>query len=294
VAGSQLAARRPPRRRAWTARAGAGTGAAWLLALPGAFLAVCLIAPLASVATTAVADKGWGVFGHVLTSDLFVHAALRTLLLATVVTACCWLLGLAYALGIAVTQGALRAVLLGALLGVFWTSLVVRSYGWILIYQPSGPLSRLLIGLGLRDSPLSLLQTATAMYPAMVQVMLPLMVLPLYGAVRNLDPARVRAARSLGGSSTLLLRAVVVPELRAASAAGATLVFISSLGFYVTPALLGGPSNLTTGTLIAQEFSELLDYGSASAMGVLLLGAVAALYVAGDRLAGVSGRWGRA
>jgi ABC-type spermidine/putrescine transport system permease subunit I len=264
------------------------------LALPVAFLGVCLLAPLASVATTAVADAGWGVFGHVLAGDLFVHAALRTLLLATVVTACCWVLGLAYALGLAVTRGAVRALLLGALLAVFWTSLVVRSYGWILIYQPSGPLSRLLTGLGLRDSPLDLLQTATAMYPAMVHVMLPLMVLPLYGAVRNLDPARVRAARSLGAGPALLLRAVVIPELRPAAAAGATLVFISSLGFYVTPALLGGPSNLTTGTLIAQEFSELLDYGTASAMGVLLLAAVVALYVAGDRLAGVSGHWGRA
>jgi ABC-type spermidine/putrescine transport system permease subunit I len=274
--------------------AGGGTGAGWLLALPGAFLAVGLVAPLVSVATTAVADKGWGVFGRVLASDLFLHAALRTLLLAAVVTACCWVLGLAYALGLAVTEGTLRALLLGALLAVFWTSLVVRSYGWILIYEPSGPLSRLLVGLGLRHSPLDLLQTATAMYPAMVHVMLPLMVLPLYGAVRSLDPARVRAARSLGASPTLLLRAVVIPELRAASAAGATLVFISSLGFYVTPALLGGPSNLTTGTLIAQEFSELLDFGTASAMGVLLLGAVAAIYIAGDRLIGVSERWGRA
>jgi ABC-type spermidine/putrescine transport system permease subunit I len=290
VAGEGLAAGRRP----WTARRGGGTGAGWLLALPGAFLAGALIAPLVAVATTAVTDKGWGVFGHVLASELFRHAALRTLLLAAVVTACCWVLGLAYALGLAVTRGTLRALLAGALLAVFWTSLVVRSYGWILIYQPSGPLSRLLVGLGLRDRPLDLLQTATAMYPAMVHVMLPLMVLPLYGAVRSLDPARVRAARSLGASPTLLLRAVVIPELRAASAAGATLVFISSLGFYVTPALIGGPANLTTGTLIAQEFSGLLDFGTASAMGVLLLVAVTAVYVAGDRLVGVSGRWGRA
>jgi ABC-type spermidine/putrescine transport system permease subunit I len=291
VAGPQLAS--PAGRRPWAAGLGTGTGAGWLLALPVAFLAGCLIAPLVSVATTAVADKGWGVFGRVLASDLFVHAALRTLTLAAVVTVCCWVLGLAYALGLAVTRGAVRALLLGALLAVFWTSLVVRSYGWILIYQPSGPLSRLLVSLGLRDSPLSLLQTATAMYPAMVHVMLPLMVLPLYGALRTLDPARLQAARSLGAGPVLLVRAVVIPELRAASVAGATLVFISSLGFYVTPALLGGPSNLTTGTLIAQEFSGLLDYGTASAMGVLLLVAVAALYVAGDRLAGVSGRWGR-
>jgi ABC-type spermidine/putrescine transport system permease subunit I len=289
VAGAQLTS--PAGRRAWPA--GRGTGAGWLLALPIAFLAGGLIAPLASVASTAVTDKGWGVFGHVVGSGLFLHAALRTLTLAAVVTVCCWVLGLAYALGLAVTRGTVRALLLGALLAVFWTSLVVRSYGWILIYQPSGPLSRLLVSLGLRHSPLSLLQTATAMYPAMVQVMLPLMVLPLYGALRTLDPARLRAARSLGAGPTLLLRAVVIPELGPASVAGVTLVFISSLGFYVTPALLGGPSNLTTGTLIAQEFSGLLDFGTASAMGVLLLLAVAALYVTGDRLAGVSGRWGR-
>jgi ABC-type spermidine/putrescine transport system permease subunit I len=269
VAGPQLAS--PTGRRAWPAGLGTGTGAGWLLALPVAFLAGGLIAPLVSVATTAVADKGWGVYGHVLASDLFLHAALRTLTLAAVVTVCCWVLGLAYALGLAVTRGTLRALLAGALLAVFWTSLVVRSYGWILIYQPSGPLSRLLVGLGLRDRPLDLLQTATAMYPAMVHVMLPLMVLPLYGALRALDPARLQAARSLGAGPFLLLRAVVIPELRAASVAGATLVFISSLGFYVTPALLGGRTEITIAMLVSTYFSDALNWGFGSALAVLLL-----------------------
>lgn len=293
MAGAQLAARRTHRRPPAVPVAG-GTGARWLLALPVAFLVVCLLAPLVSVATTAVGERGWGVFAEVAASDIFVDATRRTLLLAAVVTGCCWVLGLAYGLGLAVTRGAVRALLLGALLVVFWTSLVVRTYGWILVYQPSGPLSRLLVDVGLRDRPLDLLQTAAAMYPAMVHVMLPLMVLPIYGAVRTLDRQRIWAARSLGASPTLLLRKVVLPELRVASAAGAMLVFISSLGFYVTPALLGGPSNLTAGTLIAQEFYELLDFGTASAMGVLLLAAVAGLYLAGDRLLDVSTRWGRA
>jgi putative spermidine/putrescine transport system permease protein len=123
--------------------------------------------------------------------------------------------------------------------------------------------------------------------------MLPLMVLPIYSAVLRLDQRRIWAARSLGARPGLLLRKVVLPELRVASAAGAILVFISSLGFYVTPALLGGPSNLTVGTLIAQEFYELLDFGTASAMGVLLLVAVGVLYACADRLLGVSTRWGR-
>jgi ABC-type spermidine/putrescine transport system permease subunit I len=267
---------------------------AWLLALPVAFLAACLVAPLASVVITAVGEGGAGIFGEVAGSDLFADATVRTLALASVVTACCWILGLAYGLGLAVTTGPVRACLLGALLAVFWTSLVVRTYGWILVYQPSGPLSRALVDTGLRDRPLDLLQTATAMYPAMVHVMLPLMVLPIYTAVRRLDQRRIWAARSLGAGPTMLLRRVVLPELRTACAAGAVLVFISSLGFYVTPALLGGPSNLTVGTLIAQQFSELLDFGTASAMGVLLLAAVVAIYVAGDRLLGVSTRWGRA
>jgi ABC-type spermidine/putrescine transport system permease subunit I len=268
-------------------------GTLWLLALPVTFLAACLVAPLVSVATTAVGEQGWGVFGDVAGSKLFADATLRTLMLASVVTACCWVLGLAYGLGLAVTRGPVRGALLGALLAVFWTSLVVRTYGWILVYQPSGPLSRLLVDLGLRDRPLDLLQTTAAMYPAMVHVMLPLMVLPIYSAVRRLDQRRIWAARSLGASPVLLLRRVVLPELRVAGAAGAMLVFISSLGFYVTPALLGGPSNLTAGTLIAQEFYELLDFGTACAMGVLLLAAVAALYVASDRLLRVSTRWGR-
>jgi ABC-type spermidine/putrescine transport system permease subunit I len=283
VAGGQVGRVRVPR-----------NGAPWLLGAPLLFLAVCLVAPLGSVATTAVAERGWGSFADVAGSEIFVSAALRTLLLATVVTVCCWVLGLAYGLGLAVSGGTLRGLLLGVLFAVFWISLVVRSYGWVLVYQPAGPLSRLLTGLGLRDAPLDLLQTAPAMYPAMVHVMLPLMVLPVYGAVLRLDERRIWAARSLGASPAMLLRRVVLPELRAASAAGAVLVFISSLGFYVTPALLGGPTNLTVGTLIAQQFYELLDYGTASAMGVLLLVAVGVLYVCADRLVGVSGKWARA
>lgn len=251
-------------------------GAPWLLGLPVAFLAACLLAPLVSVVTTAFGDGGAGTFATLLRDHVFTDAAVRTVVLASVVTACCWVLGLAYGLGLAVTTGAARAALLGALLAVFWTSLVVRSYGWLLVFKP-----------------LDLLQTTIAMYPAMVHVMLPLMVLPVYGAVRRLDQRRIWAARSLGAGPAMLLRRVVLPELRLAGAAGAVLVFISSLGFYVTPALLGGPSNLTTGTLIAQEFNDVLDFGTASAMGVLLLAAVVVLYVLSDRLLGVSRQWGQ-
>ena len=153
-------------------------GAPWLLGLPVAFLVACLVVPLVSVVTTALGD-GAGTFGDVLRNHVFTDAAVRTVVLASVVTAWCWVLGLAYGLGLAVTTGAARAALLGALVAVFWTSLVVRSYGWLLVFKP-----------------LDLLQTTIAMYPAMVHVMLPLMVLPVYGAVRRLDQRRIWAARA--------------------------------------------------------------------------------------------------
>jgi ABC-type spermidine/putrescine transport system permease subunit I len=127
----------------------------------------------------------------------------------------------------------------------------------------------------------------------MVHILLPYMVLPIYAAVASIDPSQLRAARSLGGSSTLVLRSVVLPSLRSGAMAGTVLVFILSLGFYVTPAFLGAPGDRVVAIVIGEVFGRQRDLALASAMGVLMLAAVLLLYFAADRVLRISEQWER-
>jgi putative spermidine/putrescine transport system permease protein len=119
------------------------------------------------------------------------------------------------------------------------------------------------------------------------------MVLPIYGALTALDARQIAAAQSMGARPALILRKVVLPQIRPGVLAGTVLVFVLSLGFYVTPAFLGGPSELTLGTIIQREFGQTFDFGAASAMGAALLILVVAICLAADRVLGVSRQWGR-
>lgn len=256
-----------------------GSGARWLLALPAAFLTVFLAVPLVVVVVQAISDIGISGFGHVVSDPLFLSALKRTALLSVTVTAICWPLAVAFSLAVVLSGRALRTFLLLALLLTFWISILVRTYGWVLLEQPNGALDKAVHWLGLGHGSLGLLGTTGGMYPAMVHVMLPFMVLPVMAALAELDPAQVRAAQSLGAGPLRVLSSIVLPSVRRGSIAGATLVFILSFGFFVTPALLGGPSDLTVATLINHEFNQVFDLGSASAMGTILIVAVLGAYV---------------
>lgn len=269
-----------------------GSGTGWLLAPPMAFLAIFLVVPLVLIFATALTDKG--VAGSVaeVTQPLFVSALLRTFVLAAVVTVICWVVGLAYSLAMTVARGWVRGMLQAILFLTFWISLLVRTYGWIVLFQPRGVLYDLLTWAHLVDGPIEVLQTPWAMYPGMVHIMLPYMVLPIYAALLALDPRQIAAAESMGARPLLVLRQVVLPQIRAGATAGVVLVFILSLGFYVTPAFLGGPNQLTLGTIVQREFGETFDFGAASAMGGALLILVVALFLVANRLFGVTRHWG--
>jgi ABC-type spermidine/putrescine transport system permease subunit I len=256
-----------------------GSGARWLLALPALFLTVFLAVPLGVVVAQALSDIGVSGFGDVVSNPLFTDALRRTALLALTVTAICWPLALVFSLAIVLGGRVLRAALLVALLLTFWISILVRTYGWVLLEQGNGALDKTLHWLGLGHGSVGLLGTTAGMYPAMVHVMQPFMVLPVLAALSVLDPAQVRAAQSLGAGPLRVLWSIVLPSVRRGSIAGATLVFILSFGFFVTPALLGGPSDLTIATLINHEFNQVFDTGTAAAMGTILIVAVLGAYV---------------
>jgi ABC-type spermidine/putrescine transport system permease subunit I len=226
-----------------------------------------------------------GIITHPLHDTLFVHAAVKTLWLSAVITALTWVVGLVFTLAVGLSRPWLSKTLFGILFLTFWISLLVRTYGWVLTLQPAGALSSVLHSAG------GLYQTLPGLLPPMVHVMLPYMVLPMYAGLRNIDAAQVRAARSLGAGELLTLRKVVLPALVPGSVAGAVLVFVLSLGFYVTPAFLGGPSDQLVAIIIGAQLGRGQTLAGTATMGALLLIVVLGLYFIADRWLGIGRQW---
>lgn len=284
---SRLVAGRAPRH--------ASHGVGWLLLPPGVLLALGLLGPVVVTFAIAVRDNGvTGVVTNPLAEPLVVDALWTTVWMSAVVTAVAWMLAVLFVLAVGMAPSWFAKVLFGVLFTTFWISLLVRTYGWVLVLQPNGALDHIGRLLHLSDDGFDLFQTTAGLIPAMVHIMLPYMVLPIYASVAALDPAQVRAARSLGGSEWLVLRRLILPSLKAGSWAGVLLVFIMSLGFYVTPAFLGGPGSQVIAMIIGLQFSRLDNLGLTAAIGALLLVLVIALYIVADRLFHISRQWERA
>ena len=273
----------------------AGTGARALLLPPALLLAVALVVPLVAVVMRSAGDLGLGgVVSEPLDNAAFRSGVTTTLVLAVLTTAVALVVGGVYALAMAVARPGLARTLWAVLLLTFWISLLVRTYGWLLALQPNGGLDYVAAEAGLAgDGGLGLFQTMPGLVVPMVHILLPYMVLPIYAAVQSIDPNHLRAARSLGASSTLVLRSVVLPALRSGALAGTVIVFILSLGFYVTPAFLGAPGDRVLAIVIGEVFGRQRDLALASAMGVLMLLAVLVLYFVSDRLLRISEQWER-
>lgn len=265
-----------------------GTGARFLALPPLVLLAIGLGVPLVAIFVSGIRDYGpAGLFTHPFSDTLFVHAALKTLWLSALITAITWIVGVVFTLALGLSHPVLSKVLFGILFLTFWISLLVRTYGWVLTLQPAGALSTVL------PSSTNVYQTLPGLLPPMVHVMLPYMVLPMYTGLKNLDAAQLRAARSLGAGELLTLRRVVLPALIPGSVAGAVLVFVLSLGFYVTPAFLGGPSDQLVAIVIGTQLGRGQTLAGTATMGAMLLIVVLALYFIADRWLGIGKQWGR-
>lgn len=276
---------RPVARRARTLD---GTGVRFLALPPLVLLAVGLGLPLVAIFVSGAREYGAaGLVTHPLDDTLFVHAAEKTLWLSALIAAITWVVGLVFTLALGLARPGLSKALFAILFLTFWISLLVRTYGWVLTLQPAGALSTVLPSSG------NLYQTLPGLLPPMVHVMLPYMVLPMYTGLRNIDPAQLRAARSLGAGELLTLRRVVLPALIPGSVAGVVLVFVLSLGFYVTPAFLGGPSDQLVAIVIGTQLGRGQSLAGTATLGALLLIVVLALYFVADRWLGIGKQWGR-
>jgi putative spermidine/putrescine transport system permease protein len=211
----------------------------------------------------------------------------RTLWISAMVTLICFVLGYPVAYVIAAQPPGRAAVLLFLVLLPFWTSLLVRTVAWVVLLQKEGVLNSLFLSLGIVNEPLKMIFNRFAVYVAMVHVLLPFMVLPLYSVMRSIPPSYARAASSLGARPFTAFRRVYLPQTLPGIAAGCLMVFIQALGYYITPALVGGADDQMISYFIAFYASRTVNWGMAAALSIMLLAATVALYAVYNRLIGV-------
>ncbi len=212
----------------------------------------------------------------------YARVFMTTFQVSLLTTLICILLGYPLAYFLAHLPGRWTGLFMLAVLLPFWTSLLVRTYAWLVLLQRKGLLNDLAMQIGLWDSPIKLVHNMTGTLIGMAHIMLPFLVLPLYGAMKKIEPDMMHAASNLGASPIRSFWNVYFPLSVSGLVAGALIVFVLCLGFYVTPAVLGGGRVVMVATQITAILEYRFDWGAASALGVvLLIATIGVLYLAG-------------
>jgi len=220
-----------------------------------------------------VFDPGFTLdhYGRLFATQLYRDVLVKTIGIGLIVAALALLLGYPIAYMMAKLRGRWAWIVAACVLIPLWTPVLVRSYAWIIILQRRGVLNDTLMALGIIDRPLTMLYTFGAVILAMTHVLMPFMILPIQSSLRAIPEELPRAARGLGASHLRVFTEVIWPLSLPGVMAGCLMVFIISLGFYITPALLGGPRTLMIPTLVAQQAFELLNWPFAAAISTVLL-----------------------
>ena len=217
-------------------------------------------------------------YRRIFAEPLHVDVLLSTVLVALVVTVASLLLGFPVAYLMARLSKGLAMAAAACVFIPLWTSVLIRSYAWVVLLQRNGNVNKLLVETGVTEGPLKLIYTQGAVILAMTHVLMPFMILPIYSALRALPADYVRAARNLGAGPLRAFVAVTLPLSLPGVFAGSVMCFVLALGFYITPALVGGPSSMLMATLIGQQTTVLLDWPFAAALSTVLL-AITLLFV---------------
>lgn len=212
-----------------------------------------------------------GNYEKVLSSGLTWSALVTTLELSLGTLAICILLGTPLALALASARLRVANLLMAFVMLPLWTSILVRTYGWLVLLRRDGLINATLTGSGLTAEPLPLVYNFTGTLIGMVHYMLPLFLLPVYAAMRDIDANLIRAAASMGATLGQTIRTVILPRSAGGIFSGSIIVFIYTLGFFITPAVLGGGKVNPLSTRIERTLSTFQDWGSASVLGILLL-----------------------
>ncbi len=208
---------------------------------------------------------------HLLESPVYFKVIWITFKISFTVTLACILLGYPIAYLLSEVTERTRNLLMILVLIPFWTSLLVRTYAWMVILGRQGILNNLLIHMGILHQPIKMLHTAFAVNVGMVQMMMPFMILAMFSVMKGIDRRLLKTAESLGANKFQAFVRVFLPLSLPGIGSGSLLVFIYSLGFFITPALLGGRKEVMISMLIEEQVSSLLNWGFASALALALL-----------------------
>lgn len=259
----------------------------WLLLVPAlGLLAVVLLAPLLQSLLRSIGTPQFTLehYTALFTDGVTMTVLGRTAMTAVIVTLVAFTLGYPYAYLMTRVGPRLRGVLLVIVLIPFWTSVMARNYAWIVLLQRGGPVQSVFEFFGAGD--IVFQGSVVGVTIAMSQVLLPFMVLPLYSALGGIDRKLLLAARGLGSPPLVAFWKIYWPLSRGGVVSGLILVFTLSLGFYVTPALLGSPQQSLIAQLLAQRTTQLLDFAGAGALGILVLVITLALVAWANRFGG--------
>jgi mannopine transport system permease protein len=251
------------------------------LGLAAPLLAALVAGFLYPVVRLVALSFSGGTFDHyrrIFSEPLHLGVLLSTIEVALVVTIASLVVGFPVAYLMARLRKGLAVGVAACVFIPLWTSVLIRSYAWVVLLQRNGIVNQLLLEIGITDGPLKLIYTQGAVILAMTHVLMPFMILPIYSALRALPPDYIRAARNLGAGPVRAFVAVTLPLSLPGVFAGSVMCFVLALGFYITPALVGGPGSMLMATLIGQQTTVLLDWPFAAALSTVLL-AVTLLFV---------------
>jgi putative spermidine/putrescine transport system permease protein len=267
-----------------------------LLLLPAlAWLGIVFVYPLGRLlwASLFTPTLSLASYARLLGSSIYLTVFVNTFEISATVTMLALALGYPLAFVLATAGPRVSRLMLAAIIVPLWTSVLVRTYAWMVLLGRRGLVNEGLQSLGLLDAPLPLLYNRLGVTIGMVHVLLPFMVLPIYSVMKGIDVDLLKAAQNLGANRRQAFLRVYVPLTLSGLATGSLLVFVSALGFFVTPALLGGRRDMMIAMLIDNQISQLLDWGLGSALAVVLFAITAGLLLAVQRFTRAERLWAR-
>ena len=258
----------------------------WLLVLPFIAAVVLLyLGPIANILWLSFTEPQPGLsnYGRLFTSDSLVRIISTTLRICIITTLISVVLGYVVAYTIAHALARERRWMLTFVLISFWISVLVRTFSWLMLLGHNGLINNTMLAIGLTDSPVAFMRNELGVLIGMVQYMIPYAVLPLLANMQGLDARVMNASRSLGASNAQTFMRIYLPLTKPGIVAASLLVFIISLGFYVTPAILGGGKVLMIAEYISVQILVTLRWGTAAMLAALMLAGVLVMLVAMNR-----------
>lgn len=238
------------------------------------------VVPVVALLTRSVTEPEPGLQNYkaLVGSLTYARVFFNTFFVAGLVTLITTIVAFPVAWALAIMPKRWATLIFSVILLSMWTNLLARTYAWMVLLQQTGLINRTLMALGITDHPLQLTNNLIGVTIGMVYIMLPFMILPLLGVIRKIDPAILQAAALCGATKLQALRRVLLPLAAPGVASGGLMVFVMSLGYFVTPSLLGGTANMMLAELIAQQVQSLVNWGMGGAAAFILLVVTLGLY----------------